>query len=295
MRQTRMPIVWDMETNDPDDFLTLLLLLGHPGVDLRAVTILPGTPEQVGLVRWAMAQFGVDLPIGVAELDHPSYRSSKWHRAAYGDIAPSRDAAPAVDVLRWALQPGVTLVTGAPLTNLGRVLGDPSFALDRVVVQGGFAGAGVVPLLEQLPKFRGFQTCPSFNLNGDPASVHATLAHPGIGVRRFVSKNVCHGVVYDQALHEKVRAVKQGRTHLELIWKGMDCYLQRKEGKKLHDPLAACCAIDETIATWAEVEIFQEQGRTWTEWGARLVAGSRTHIIVGHDQERFEQVLMAVS
>jgi inosine-uridine nucleoside N-ribohydrolase len=31
-----------METNDPDDFLTLCILSTHPKVNLRAVTITPG-------------------------------------------------------------------------------------------------------------------------------------------------------------------------------------------------------------------------------------------------------------
>lgn len=48
---TTRPFVLDMETSDPDDFITLLMLLGHPLVDLRAVTVTPGTREQVGLVR----------------------------------------------------------------------------------------------------------------------------------------------------------------------------------------------------------------------------------------------------
>ena len=49
----RRPFVFDMETSDPDDFITLVFLLGHPEVDLRAVTITPGTREQVGVVRQA--------------------------------------------------------------------------------------------------------------------------------------------------------------------------------------------------------------------------------------------------
>lgn len=289
----RLPIVWDMETNDPDDFLTLLLLLGHPRVELKAVTIWPGTAEQVGLVRWAMAQFGVDLPVGFNDHEARNYETSKWHRAAYGVVAPSHDAVPAEDVLRFALQPGVTMVTGGPLTNLSLVLGDPDFLLDRLVVQGGFAGAGVVPLLEQLPKFRGFRTCPTYNLNVDPGAAHAVLGHPRIKDRRFVSKNVCHGVVYDARFHAKVGAAKAGRTHLELIWLGMECYLRRREGKKLHDPLAACCAIDEGIASWAEVELFEEQGQPWNEWGSKPAQGTSTHIIVRHDQGRFEQVFLA--
>ncbi len=58
-------VVWDMETSDPDDFLTLLLLLGHPEVNLKAVTVTPGTPAQIGLVNHAISNlFGLDIPIG---------------------------------------------------------------------------------------------------------------------------------------------------------------------------------------------------------------------------------------
>jgi len=56
--------VWDMETGDPDDFMTLLMLLDHPKVDLQAVTVTPGTPEQIGLVRRALEWFEKDIPVG---------------------------------------------------------------------------------------------------------------------------------------------------------------------------------------------------------------------------------------
>ena len=65
-------VVWDMETGDPDDFLTLLLLLGHPDVNLKGITITPGTPEQVGVVRHALALFERDLPVGSFAIDHVS-------------------------------------------------------------------------------------------------------------------------------------------------------------------------------------------------------------------------------
>lgn len=51
--------VFDMETGDPDDVLTLLFLCSRPGVDLRAVTLTPGTAEQVALVRWILQQLGL--------------------------------------------------------------------------------------------------------------------------------------------------------------------------------------------------------------------------------------------
>ena len=47
-------VVWDMETGDPDDFLTLLMLAGHPQVNLRAVTVTPACCAiDPGIATWA--------------------------------------------------------------------------------------------------------------------------------------------------------------------------------------------------------------------------------------------------
>lgn len=284
-------VVWEMETGDPDDFLTLLLLLGHPAVRLKAVVITPGTTRQVGLVRRALSWFGRDdLPVGAFDLDHPKDCVSGWHTKVWGEIAPSRQAVPGPALLREVCDEATTLISGAPPKNLGAALAMPGFRLGRWVAQGGFAGEGVVPPERQLAKFRGLSTCPSFNLNGAPRAVLAALAHPGIGARRFVSKNVCHGVIYDRALHARFAAVKDSSRSLGLIWEGMEQYLAaRPAGKAFHDPLAACCAIDESIGEWAEVELYRSGG----EWGSRLAPGSGTWIVVGHDQGRFEDVLTA--
>jgi pyrimidine-specific ribonucleoside hydrolase len=286
-------LVWDMETQDPDDFLTLLLLLGHPAVRLKAVTVTPGSPQQVGLVRRALAWFDRDLPVGAYDLDHPKPCISPWHYAAYGLAPPSRDAEPGPEVLLRRCDETTTLLTGAPLKNLGAALRlaeqeGRTFRLGRWVAQGGFAGAGVVPPERQLEQFRGKATCPTYNLNGDPKAALAALAAPGIAVRRLVSKNVCHGVRYDRQMHSRFEALKGRSRSLGLIWQGMDVYLSKEpEGKKFHDPLAACCAIDEAVGTWAEVELYREKG----EWGARPSPGSGTWIITGYDPERFVSTL----
>ncbi len=286
-------LVWDMETQDPDDFLTLLLLLGHPAVRLKAVTVTPGSPRQVGLVRRALAWFGRDLPVGAYNLDHPKECVSPWHYEAYGHAEPSRDAEPGAEVLLRCCDANTTLLTGAPLKNLGAALRlaaqrGGTFRLGRWVAQGGFAGEGVVPPERQLEQFRGRTTCPTYNLNGDPKAALLALAAPGIGVRRFVSKNVCHGVRYGGEMHRRFEALKDRSLSLGLIWKGMGVYLsQEPAGKKFHDPLAACCAIDEAVGTWVEVELYRQKG----EWGARPAPGSGTWIITGYDRERFLETL----
>jgi inosine-uridine nucleoside N-ribohydrolase len=380
-----LDLVWDMETGDPDDFLTLLLLLGHPAVRLRAVTVTPGTPDQIGVVRAALAWFGRerDVPVGAFDLDHrpggareakalggaPSRKVSgrhgrrglcvsSWHYAAFGDLPPSREASPGPELLRDICDENTTLVTGGPLRNLGRALQLPGFRLGRLVAQGGFAGEGVVPVDQQLPKFRGRTVVGTYNLNGDVPAALAVLSTDLIGARRFVSKNVCHGVVYDRALHARVDAARAASPSLQRIWQGMEAHLgpertpsPRNEaitadrvrlvhgdpgtrprpvemgrvealglargagldlvavtrdpspvcrllgppepevpgGKALHDPLAACCAIDEGIGTWAEVALYRERG----EWGSRLAPGSGVFIIVGYDPARFVRTLLA--
>ena len=290
-----MKVIWDMETGDPDDFLTLLLLLGHPQVDLKAVTITPGSPEQVGLVRQALSWFDQDIPVGAYSPGYEKQCVSKWHYNAYGKIPPSFDVESGPEILLEHCNEDTTLVTGGPLKNLGKAielgesLGQP-FKVRHLVSQGGVAGEGVVPPEDQLEKFKGLITCPTYNLNGDPKSALRVLAHDGFRTRHFVSKNICHGLVYDRRMHKLMGKVKDKGLSLSLIWKGMDFYLSRKPGgKKFHDPLAACCAIDRDIGTWAEVELYREKGK----WGSKLSPGSGTWIIVDYDHSRFMDTLMA--
>jgi inosine-uridine nucleoside N-ribohydrolase len=288
-------VVWDMETSDPDDFLTLLFLIGHPQVNLKAVTITPGTPDQIGLVRHALTQwFGLNIPVGAYNLEHRKQCVSGWHYKVYGNIPPSYDAEPGGQLLLRCCNENTTLITGAPLKNLGAAItlnsipGGEVLKLGRLVTQGGFAGEGVIPPEQQLEKFKGMVTCPSYNLNGDFKSALAALEYSGIGIRHFVSKNVCHKVYYNQEMHKRFEALKDKSKALAYIWQGMDAYLQNNPtGKKFHDPLAACCAIDESIGTWAEVEMYYHKG----QWGAKLSPGTKTWIITDYDSNKFIQTL----
>jgi inosine-uridine nucleoside N-ribohydrolase len=293
----QLDVIFDMETSDPDDFLTLLLLADHPRVSLKGVTLVPGCPQQVGLVRFALHEwFGKDIPIGARTSGHSKACVSEWHYNAYGNISPSDDVRSAADVLRELCDVGTTLISGAPLTNVAQAIraaesDGERFSVGRLVVQGGFAGEGVVPAEKQLDKFRGRTTCPTHNLMGDKKAAELVTAYTAIPDKRFVSKNVCHRVVYDGAMHERFTAVKAHRRSLERIWHGMDTYLQKHPGGKMfHDPLAACCAIDPTIGEWAEVELFREGA----EWGSRLSPGSGTWVITDYDPVKFLDVLFCV-
>src|SRR5689334_25399268 len=117
MMPPRGPLALDMDTGDPDEFLTLLLLLDHPRVELLAVTITPGTADQGGLVRAALGR--EDVVVGARDLDSPKQAVSAWHYQAHGEQPPSRDTEPADEVLVRVLGPRTTLLTGGPPKNLG--------------------------------------------------------------------------------------------------------------------------------------------------------------------------------
>ena len=295
------PYIFDAETNDPDDYLTLLLLLGHPQVDLKAVTITPGSREQVSLVRQTLRICNrEDVEVGANDINTSSSCVSAWHYKAYPNLVKGADDAPlGWEVLARHLKPGTTLVCGAALKNLGALLrnsGAPAASYGRVFIQGGFAGEGVVPRDQQLEKFKGRVSQPTFNLGGDPGSAELVIrSRPWFEDLRFVSKNVCHGVYYDSSMHEVFKGLGSSCSQsLALIREGMGYYLAKKpEGKKFHDPLAACCAIDPTIGDWAMVDLYREVGAWGGSWGSKLNPESGVRIIVGYNHDKFLQTLTA--
>jgi len=304
LRRERLSIVFDMETGDPDDVLTLLLLCAHPEVELRAVTITPGSGEQVALVQWLLQQVGLDKQVMVgaqewpANADKPGCLRGKFYNCF--ERAPRKEwtqVDTAAAVLQRCCDEHTTLLTGGPLHNLGAALQVEDFRVGRWVAQGGFAGEGVVPQHLQMDKFAGKKSCPTWNFNGNIAAAEAALASEAIGRRVLVSKNVCHRVVYDAALHEDLKAAVQqagadGRVQreaaLRLICTSMEKYAKEK---KLHDPLALAAALDESVCTFAEVSVFRDKGG----WGSRLTAATDTWISVDYDDALFRTALLGHS
>ena len=289
----RLQVVLDMETGDPDDFFTLLFLLGHPCVHLKAVTVVPGTPDQIGFLRYVLQRFNrTDLPLGVFNMDaKPAL--SKFHLKIYDNqsITESREALDGSDVLLEYCDEQTILICGGPLKNVAKAIGKGEFKLGRLVAQGGFAGDNIVPEGKRLSKFNGRITCPTFNLGADIPAAKTVLNYAGIREKYFVSKNVCHGVVYTRETHCELERVKDKSQSLAEMYHMMSVYLNRagKHGKALHDPLAACCAIDLSIGEWKEVQLYVDEKTK--EWGSILSDHPNVRIIVDYDHEKFLSTL----
>ncbi|MCY3019704.1 MAG: nucleoside hydrolase [Planctomycetota bacterium] len=199
-----MDIIGDFATEDLDDMLALAFLCAHPTVNLLAVTVTPGSPAQIGVVREVLSRCERSgIPVGSFKPDHPHDSVNPFHYRLLGRVTPASPDARGHEVLARSLQqsPAATIVTGAPLSNLRAFLDNhPDTEIARWVGQGGFAGANVVPPQHQLPKLTGRITCPTFNFDGDIGAAHLLLSTPRVKLRHLVAKNVCHGVVYDNEL-----------------------------------------------------------------------------------------------
>jgi len=287
----KIDILFDMETADPDDFLTLCFLLGHPKVNLHAITVTPGGKKQVGLVKTVLNRMNIDIPVGARTPDYTKNAVSSYYEKVLGKI-PEINA----DDIGWKVisdtvkkVPNITVITGAPVTNLYESFMNDTIKLKKWVAQGGFAGDNIVPENLRLQKFDGMLTCPTFNFNGNPKGAEFLLNTYRIKKRVLVSKNVCHGVVYTKDLHNKYYNIKDTSECTKLIYKAMDIYLKKHpNGKKLHDPLAACTAINQNICTFKEVKMYRRKGK----WGANLDDSTNTWISIGVDEDLFHKTFL---
>lgn len=293
----RVPLYFDIETSDPDDVVAVCILATHPRVDLLGVSVIPGSREQVGLLRHVLSVLGrEDVRVAADTRKAKPEKSyvSGFHRKWLGDWKDADpDETPTEAFARLSRErPPFVLLTGARLTNPHEALiALPDVTLSAWIGQGGFAGDSVVPPEHRLVKFVGRETCPTFNFGGDVSAAKFMLESKQVGFRYLVSKNVCHGVLYDDVFAARVAALPQRTAGLELVHKGMSRYLREKgHGKALHDVLAAAVAISVSVCGFREVEVYRERG----EWGSRLSPGN-TCISVSVDSQRFFDVVTEVS
>jgi inosine-uridine nucleoside N-ribohydrolase len=287
-------LAFDMETKDPDDALTLAIIATHPAVSLDAVTVNPGTREQIGVVRRILARAGAeDVAIGARDSAARTDAVSAFHRDWLGATTPADPDAPAHELLAGTLarRPDTVILSGAPLHNVRDLLRHHAgVRVRRWVAQGGFAGDNLVPASQRLDKFAGRTASESHNFGANKKATLAVLADPRVELRQLVGKNVTHGVAWDAGLQRRIAALEGATPGLRLAQEAMSVLLASAPGGKLlHDPLAACAAIDPAIMSWVEARVTYAGGR----WGAEAAPGSATFVATGVDRAAFLRTLVA--
>ena len=228
-------VIFDMETGDPDDIITLLMLLANPNVNLIAVTCYQGSPLQIGLIQYVLSNAGRDIPVAGWNTLEPSEISS-YYTKLIGSWESKKSKLTPVDLFLEYLTPDTTILTGAPLTNLGVLLTKhPNFKISKVVAQGGYLG-NVVSKENQLDKFKNRKEIQTYNLSLDPQAFDIVNNSSSIAELNFVTKDLCHGFIYTKDIHNSINFKDDANS--SILEKALGHYAENNKRKAMHDPLA---------------------------------------------------------
>lgn len=273
-----VPLVLDCDPGH-DDAVALLLAVGSPRIDLRAVTtcfgncaVEDGTRnalrilELAGAVDVPVAQ-GADRPLSAeAELGNYVHGSSGLDGPALPD--PDREPVDktAVELIREVLEESaepVTLAVTGPMTNVAQLLRafpDASAQLREVIFMGGSTERGNhTPAAE-------------FNTYVDPEALDAVL-RSGVPVR-MVGLNLTHQALATADVVRRMGAMghRVGRVCAE--WMGFfgSSYhrIWQFDAPPVHDPCTIAALIDPDVVSWRDAFVAVELEGRWTR-GATVV------------------------
>jgi purine nucleosidase len=239
--------------------------------DVRAITVVAGNvplDQAVQNALYTVELAGTDVPVHAGLSGAHTHAQDVHGEDGMGDVGlplsgrePAGDDA--VDVLAGALEdPGTTLVTLGPLTNVAAALERATPRLERIMIMGGTSDdvGNVTPVAE-------------YNIWADPAAADAVFRSgaPITMVGWDVSRKYA---VFPQAEAAELRAlgplgefaVDIQRTLVEF------CRTHTKLGGfDLPDPIAMAVALDPSVATDvrpARVEVDLETAQTLVDESA---------------------------
>lgn len=246
-----MNILFDMETGDPDDLITLLLLLANPDVQLRAVTCWQGSPIQVGLIKHILSLANINIPVGGLNESEPK-ELSPYYTDVVGKWKSELATQAPIDVFLEIFKqyPDTKILTGAPLTNLSHMLENTSIQITEVISQGGYLGNLVT---EPLDKFRGKSEIRTYNLTNDTNAFSIVNSSIKIDKLTFVTKDLCHGFMYTPEIHN---SIKFGSSSIQqMLFNCLNRYSSAGKSKAMHDPLAMLYMIYPEIGTSIPIDM----------------------------------------
>lgn len=257
--------------HDPDDFFAICYLIAA-GVNIRALLITPGDPDQIAIARLLRSETGQDFPIGTSKLNRTKLSSGSIHhellkRRMYplNQSCNVLGADLLVDVFRN--YPDSELFVIGPVSSLGAYLKKyPDTRIKRATMQGGFLPYKYLPPtnIQRQPQFEDKTWMPTFNLNGDREGGLAFL-NANIEDRRMVGKNVCHSVLFNMEVlneMERQQTCKNGAA-MTLFEYAAYMYFEKHTEKKFHDPTAACLHLHPDIGVWFRGKTTKMEGG-WT-------------------------------
>jgi pyrimidine-specific ribonucleoside hydrolase len=278
MTTAPIPVVLDCDPGH-DDAVALLLAVGSPRIDLRAVTTTFGNCSVEDSTRNALRVLtlagAADVPVArgaagplSAEVELGNY----VHGASGldGPELPEPQSAPveqtAVQLIRRVLDEApdpVTIVAIGPITNIGQLLRDDPQLVSRireVIFMGGSTERGNhTPAAE-------------FNTYADPEALDIVL-NSGVPVR-MVGLNLTHQALATRDVVDRMHAMDHQVGRVCAEWMGFfgSSYnrIWEFDAPPVHDPCTVAALIDPSLIRWRDAFVAVELDGTWTR-GATVV------------------------
>lgn len=272
-----MNVLFDMETGDPDDLITLLMLLNNPDVYLRGITCYQGSPIQIGLISHVLNLANVDIPVGGWNSVEPQ-TLSPYYTEVVGEWPSKNATLTPVEVFKEVFEkyPDVQVLTGAPLTNLKIVLDElPHLNISNMVTQGGYLG----DLAEEpLDKFKGKNEFRTYNLGNDVEAFTAVNFSQTIEKITYVTKDICHGFLYTPAIHKEINFSSSPIG--KLLKSCLEKYALANKPKAMHDPLAMLVMLYPEFAKKENINMnYRIDHRGFPVFSSVLAKGSTSGVV----------------
>ena len=315
------PFLIDTDTAS-DDAVAIIMALRAPDVRVVAITTVAGNVDVQQSTRNALytAELCVsDVPV-YAGAEKPllrTYQNATWFHGRdglgdHGYPAPRRapGRAHAVDAIIEAVEsnPGIVIVTLAPLTNIAlAVAKKPSIAANvgRCVIMGGApcCEGNVTPEAE-------------YNIWVDPEAARIVL-RSGLPIE-LIGWHLCRGeAVLSEADITRVQGFNNPIAYFAIECNSHARHAYKvqtgEDGISLPDPVAMCVALDPSVGTswsphYADVETESELTRGMTVvdrlnvadddrnrpvWDAVVRSGNKAKVCWTIDNQRWKQALFA--
>lgn len=273
-----IPVVLDCDPGH-DDAMAILLAVGSPRIDLRAVTVTFGNcavEDASRNARQVLTLAGaLSVPVGrgaAAPLNGPTELGNYVHGAsgldgpAMPEARVQEGVLDAVNLMHQVLTSSdvpVTIVATGPITNVARLLQQhpqDRARIDRIVFMGGSTERGNhTPYAE-------------FNTFADPEALEIIL---GTGLPTYmIGLNLTHQALATERVVERMRAMPHTIGQTAAAWMGFfgASYhrVWRFDAPPLHDPCTIAALIDPSIIEWQEAFVAVETQGPWAR-GATAV------------------------
>lgn len=267
-----IPVIVDCDPGH-DDAIALLLAIGSPAIDLRAVTTTFGNCAVEDATRNALRVLtlagATDVPVGrgaagsltgSAELGNYVHGTSGLDGPDLPEPGFAVSELPAVELIERVVAEAdepVTLVATGPITNvatlLQRGLADRS-RIREVVFMGGSVDRGNhTPTAE-------------FNTYADPEALAVVLAS-GLPVR-MVGLNLTHQALATAEVVSRMRAMNHHVGRVAAEWMGFFGSSYRAiwefDAPPVHDPCTVAALIRPELIGWRRCFVAVETGGEWT-------------------------------